>query len=272
MSKIVFHATLWQYTYSGSVVQQRRNDVKQYGRSLPVDRDTLIELARQQDWHVSKTEGGHWRLVNPRGQIVIASGTTGDKNSIWDLRARLKRYGLKPGRQKKAKAPPPEPKLVVDKNPVVKEKEVVTDTKATDQPVKARKTRVVIPGVRTRLKGTLIDILRSLDRVQGHTPGELAILAGEKMGVKLNGSSVSSTLSYYALKEKLFTRVGRGAYRLTERLEAPPAPPTAPEVEDDEKVLIEFLMQLDKVGNIVKKHIELNKELTSIMQKLGKNK
>lgn len=242
--------------------------MKQYGRGLPKDQDDLIELARQQDWHISKTASGHPRLVSPRGIIVIASGTPSDTNAVWDFRSRMKRAGLKPGFIKK-KTPPPEPKLVVDRS----EERKVTSEKVTVPALPAEAS--VVTAARQRrpavpLKAALIEFLREHDRPQGYTPTELAPLISTKLKTEVRGSGISSTLQYFAEKDKTFTKVGRGYYRLTEAMSAPKVAATAE--EDDEKVLIEFLVQLDKVANIVKRHIDLRKAMADVMQKLGTNK
>lgn len=254
--------------------------MKQFGKSLPKDQDALIELARQQDWNVSKTANSHWRLVSPRGHIVIASGTTSDANSVLDLRARLKRYGLKPGKVRPVKPAPPEPKLVVDKS--MKQEEKIVEQEKVNVPslpgeatvvATAKKTRNTTPGLRGgKLRDMLAEILRQHDFPAGMTVQQLEPMVQKQMGLE-KMPRIQSTLMYY---KDIFSRVGYGRYRLKELIGAPPvekSAPTAPapDEEDDEKVLIEFLVSLDKVAAVVKRHIELQKMLKQL-QKLGTNK
>lgn len=248
--------------------------MKQYGKTLPKDVEGLIELARQQDWSVSRTTAGHWRLINKRGRMVIHSGTPSDTNALWNFRAELKHHGLKPGKVRTIKAAPPAPKLVIDKSvkeTIVEEKVNVPQLPGEAATVaKAKKTRKITPGLRGgKLRDALIEVLRKNDTESGVSLDVMqsqvqAILKIEKP------IKVSPTLTWY--KDK-FTRVSTGRYRLTELMGAtsPPKAEAVPTEDDDEKVLIEFLVALDKVGNIVKRHIELQKVLKQL-QKLGTTK
>lgn len=57
----------------------------------------LIKSARKQGWMVEKTRGGHIRFVPPDKDkpIVVSGSTPSDRRSVLNLRAQLRRTGLK---------------------------------------------------------------------------------------------------------------------------------------------------------------------------------
>lgn len=248
--------------------------MKQYGVRLPKDQDELIELCRQQDWNVSKTANGHWRLVNKQGKVAIASGTPSDTNAVLDLRARLKRFGLKPGKLSRIKPTLTEPKLVVDRSAVVEEKSVsIHSTPLAAVVAVGKKERKATPGVRGgRLRNAIVEVLREHDRPEGWDAPTITGWVNEKMHTQLTGHTVGQSVIYYTNNGNIFTRVGHAHYRLTSMITTQPTAAAPIAEEDDEKVLIEFLVGLDKVANIIKRHIELQKALAGVLQKLGTNK
>lgn len=59
------------------------------------DMRRLVKAARAEGWTVEPTKGSHVRFVSPRGMQVIASGSVSDQRGIKNLRADLRRAGLK---------------------------------------------------------------------------------------------------------------------------------------------------------------------------------
>jgi predicted RNA binding protein YcfA (HicA-like mRNA interferase family) len=61
-----------------------------------VDEAALERAALAQGWTVERTKRGHRRFIprDPTRQIVIGSGTPGDRRAIRNLLTRLKREGL----------------------------------------------------------------------------------------------------------------------------------------------------------------------------------
>lgn len=234
--------------------------MKGSAQTLPKDMKSLLRLAKEQGWEVTRTTGGHPRCISPKGDVVVGSGTTSDMNSIWDFRARLKKAGLLPF-------------VEVTKPAHVKKEEPVSihSTPAAVVVSGEKKKKTYTPGIRGNLRTALIDLLRAQDKPEGLTAQQAYDKLKETMpGLSLH--SVASSLRYYAGKDGTFTKVKHGMFRLTSCMNPAAALPAAPAEEDDEKVLIEFLVMLDKVGNIVKRHVELHKALAGVMQKLGTNK
>lgn len=241
--------------------------MKQYGKSLPKDQDDLIELARQQDWNISKTASGHPRLVSPRGMIVIASGTPSDSNAVWDFRSRMKRAGLKPGVIKRVKAPLPEPKLVREKI-VATEPEVIAVT--TETPKKEKLNQAA----RGKLLGVLIDIYEKHDTPHGYSVTEAGKLVKERVP-ESGPQAAPAALNYYA-KKGLFTSISFGRYRLTKLMNATqplpavatPEPAPARVEEGDAAILEHALTMLAKLEQVIKKH----QAIAEALGKLGATK
>lgn len=66
-------------------------------KGVSSDLQDLIQLAVDQDWKVEWTKGGHLRLTPPdpsKPQIFSAS-TPSDWRGVKNMRARMKRSGLK---------------------------------------------------------------------------------------------------------------------------------------------------------------------------------
>lgn len=231
-------------------------------QSLPRDVKSLIRLAKEQGWEYSRTSGGHHRLISPEGFVVTQSGTPSDANALWNFRADLKRGGLLP-------YIPRTPKVSEEK------KDVAIHYIPPAPAVKPKRTKNAIPGLRGgRLRDALIEIMVKGDRPQGFSAEDLVDEVSAKMGVgKIPKETIASTLGYWMKETGVFTRVGYGHYRATASVKTSTSlTPMAAKEEDDEKVLIEFLVMLDKVGNIVKRHLETKKALETLMQKLGTTK
>lgn len=59
------------------------------------DMEAVIREARQQDWRVERTRGGHWRLYSPDGRgIVHVSGTPRGPRAVVKAVAALRAYGF----------------------------------------------------------------------------------------------------------------------------------------------------------------------------------
>jgi predicted RNA binding protein YcfA (HicA-like mRNA interferase family) len=61
-----------------------------------MDMKDIEKAALEQGWRVGRTSSGHPRFLHPdpRQGIVIGSGTPGDRKSINNLLAQLKRRGF----------------------------------------------------------------------------------------------------------------------------------------------------------------------------------
>lgn len=59
--------------------------------------DELIKVARVRNWKIDWTKGSHLRFVppDPNAEIVIHSGSSGDRRAVKNLIAQLRRSGLK---------------------------------------------------------------------------------------------------------------------------------------------------------------------------------
>mgnify|MGYP001014971654 CR=1 FL=1 len=251
--------------------------MKQFGRTLPKDQQDLIDLAISQDWTYNKTSAGHHRLVSPRGHIVIGSGSTGDRNSVWDFRARLKKAGLKP----------PKRKLKPEKE----KQSVTTDTTVTaPAPQKEIRRRKTNPEVRARMKDTLIEALRKLDKPEGVHISDIANYVKYKLGdaaIHTTGSS----LTWYSDEKNgaIFHRVARARWRLTEKYRlvepvtavAAPTPEPLPSIitpveerpaptpEDDDKLLQDAMDSivdaLSTIDGVIRRTKGTRKKLLEIL-------
>lgn len=245
-------------------------NVKNATQELPKEAKALIELAKNQGWEYSKTSSGHHRLVSPQGRIVMNSGTPSDYRSVKNFRAELKRWGLKPRtipvivkeRQNVTVHEIPKPTIAILAAPLPPEK-------------KSRRTS----DVRGHLLGTLIPLMRKLDKPEGITVDELRpdlLVAFPNLVI----SSLASTLSYHASRKTL-VRTGHGRYRLAELAgKLPATPPTSPQpstavsvadvdVEEDIRILDEALAALAKIDQVVRKHREIVKQMAALKKALG---
>jgi len=61
-----------------------------------MDMKDIEKAAQEQGWRVERTRSGHPKFLHPdpRQGIVIGSGTPGDRRSINNLLAQLKRRGF----------------------------------------------------------------------------------------------------------------------------------------------------------------------------------
>lgn len=66
----------------------------------------LVKLAQSQGWLVERTQSGHIRFIPPSADrpMIVSSSTPSDHRSIKNLKARLKRSGLKMNRRPKRQA------------------------------------------------------------------------------------------------------------------------------------------------------------------------
>ena len=55
----------------------------------------LVKAARNAGWDVSRTSGGHVRFDPPNGRPVFGPWSASDWRSLKNLRAQLRRAGLK---------------------------------------------------------------------------------------------------------------------------------------------------------------------------------
>lgn len=59
------------------------------------DTEELLREARAQGWRVERTKRGHWQCYAPDGEtIVVISGTTGDRRSLKQAIAEMRRAGF----------------------------------------------------------------------------------------------------------------------------------------------------------------------------------
>jgi hypothetical protein len=161
-----------------------------------------------------------------------------------------------------------EPKVVMDRSVVMEEK--VTNVDVPKLP--GEKTEV--GGKKKRLPSGAVqkavrEVLYENDKEGGLATGEITELVAKRIGEATQKQSVYSVLSLLVERGEL-TRPSHGYYRLPSRTTPAVKSESKPE-DDEEQVLIEFLVMLDKVGAIVKRHIEFRKEFASLAQKLGKN-
>jgi len=56
--------------------------------------NVLIKQARQQEWSVELTNGGHWKWVSPLGDIVFTSQTPSDPRAIANIKRDLRTRGF----------------------------------------------------------------------------------------------------------------------------------------------------------------------------------
>ena len=56
---------------------------------------SLIRVAKAQGWAVDTTKGNHVRFTSPAGEVVVTSGTPSDHRVVENVKARLKRRGLR---------------------------------------------------------------------------------------------------------------------------------------------------------------------------------
>lgn len=251
--------------------------MKQYGRTLPKDQKSLIELAIAQDWNYSKTTAGHHRLVSPRGHIVIGSGTSSDTNSVWDFRARLKKAGLKPSKHR-VKQKEEKQHVTTQNVPPVEPQAATTE--------KPKKTRMAIPGLRGGvMRDAMVEALRKHDKPEGLRAEEVGQYVNFRLGKQVPTSSVASSLRYYMDPKQgaLFIKVSTGHYRLAEAYRVqetpvkiedatPPSIITQPEpenTEDDDKALTKAMDQivdaLSTIDKIVRRANETRKKLRDIL-------
>lgn len=58
------------------------------------DMDHIIQCAKDAGCVVSKTKGGHWRIVTPDGVLIFLSSTPSDWRATKNAVALLGRYGI----------------------------------------------------------------------------------------------------------------------------------------------------------------------------------
>lgn len=242
------------------------------GKLLPKDAEQLIELARRQDWHISKTMSGHIRLQSPKGSIVVFSGSTGDRNSVWDFRARLKHAGLRP-----AKVKGNEERKIVETPPV------------KEEPVPAKDGGKTNIG-RGKLYELIVEALQKHDKPEGVRIEPILEYINFKTNSGYTRSALNTSLAQYAKIGKI-VRVRQGHYRATDayRVEQPvkvevalpavpisipvleptptPSAPPTPEDEDAEldKALNTIVDALATIDRIVRKTKDTRKKILDIL-------
>lgn len=55
----------------------------------------LARIAREAGWAITRAGSGHLRWQSPAGDVVITSGSPGDRRSALNERSRLRRAGLR---------------------------------------------------------------------------------------------------------------------------------------------------------------------------------
>ncbi len=55
----------------------------------------LVRVALSEGWELTKTGGNHWKLRSPAGPSVVFSSTGSDQREFFNLRADLRRNGLR---------------------------------------------------------------------------------------------------------------------------------------------------------------------------------
>jgi predicted RNA binding protein YcfA (HicA-like mRNA interferase family) len=55
------------------------------------DLKQLLRQASACGWQVTRTRGGHWRLLRPNGGIVVLSSTPSDHRALRNVRAQMRR-------------------------------------------------------------------------------------------------------------------------------------------------------------------------------------
>ena len=53
--------------------------------------ERLLRQASACGWQVTRTRGGHWRLLRPNGGIVVLSSTPSDRRALRNMQAQLRR-------------------------------------------------------------------------------------------------------------------------------------------------------------------------------------
>lgn len=114
---------------------------ERYGE-LPKNPEQLVRLAREQGWEVDSTTAGHTRMKSPSGRVVVMGKRQGDWRAIMNVRAQLKRFGLKPGAPPPKKPEPMRPPTVAPPmratlGDIAKTHDCkTTDDERTDEPIK----------------------------------------------------------------------------------------------------------------------------------------
>lgn len=68
-----------------------------------MDMRTLVSLAKEQGWTVSRTKRGHFRFVSPSGETLVTGGTPSDWRQMKNFVSDLKRRGLSINKKKNVK-------------------------------------------------------------------------------------------------------------------------------------------------------------------------
>jgi hypothetical protein len=251
-------------------------NMKQYGKTLPKDQSALIELAKEQGWHVSKTASGHPRLLSPRGTIVVGSGTPSDTNAVWDFRSRLKRAGLKPP---KGKIKVKQEKAKVESTPPT------PPSDPTPEPTVEKKKRKQMTG-RGELHGIILEGLMKHDSAEGVRIEVIRDYVVFKTNREYTYAAINTGLAHYVTNNQGVVRVKTGRYRATEAYRAtgqtPPAPkvyaptvpplpanapaaPTADEDQELENALNAIVTALGTIETIVRRTKETRKKILDIL-------
>lgn len=218
--------------------------------NLPKDIDALLALAERQGWKKVRTGSGHLKYTSPTGKnSVITSSSSSDVRAVFNLRAEFWRAGLRV-EDVRCYVPPPEPKLVVDRNPQrgVQMKKSYGDVK-----------KVILEALEKHDAPRFPEDI--LPRVEAQVPGYDL----NKLKIAMNGYKASGTL----IKHE------DGRYSIPKEEEKPrviKASRTAPEPvlsEEDFKVMENALDALAAMDKIIRKHMEIAKQFAGLRAIMG---
>jgi hypothetical protein len=54
----------------------------------------LLRAAKKLGCSVERTSGGHWKVITPSGEVIIAAFSPRSAKSVHDIRHRLRRAGV----------------------------------------------------------------------------------------------------------------------------------------------------------------------------------
>lgn len=238
---------------------------------LPNDFEQLKELALAQGWIVTRNKGnGHWKFVPPKGQPCYASGSPSDTDWLLAFRRRLKQNGLKPNslhtRTSGARTndsveyftmPAKEEKPPQEKRPMVKKVKYGALKEAILHAIDRMASKEAYPE----------DIIA---RVQAAMPNmDLTRLKVTMNGYVTTGTLTKNEIGRYGLP----AAEEEAGDQPTHAARVPRAPPAAlppPASEEDLKVLETLLTALADAERVVRKHIDIQRQLGALSSMLGR--
>lgn len=220
---------------------------------FPKDFEKLKELAREQDWDVVKTGGGHWKWTPPNGnKSVISGGTISDHRGLKNVVSHLAKAGLQPITPERFK-----PELPKDQ----------TDYFKTPPSIKSMKTRALKPH---ELRDVVRKVLAQaenpmfandlLARVQAHLPAVTQHILRQNL---------------YSYAKTWVEKLPDERYRITEHRQKHGkkakvfALPPQPASEEDLRALENALTALSELERVIKKHIDLTHQFGAMKKLLG---